>query len=77
MEPSLVPLFIIAIVAAVSIVVELLSWLFVYRTATYKRIVSDIEAINKKFTIINSGPQVRISCTSTPSPHGSVLSMHL
>ena len=60
MDPSMLPFLIIAIVASASTAVELLSWLFVYRTANYKRIVSEIEAVGKKFAIINSGPQVRM-----------------
>ncbi len=36
------PFFIIGITALSTIVVELLSWLLVYRTSTYKRTVSDI-----------------------------------
>lgn len=57
MEPSLIPYFVIAVVAGSSLVVELLSWLIVYRTSRYKRIVTEITSINHKFTAINNGPQ--------------------
>jgi len=57
MEPYLIPLVIVAVVAGSTTIVELLSWLIVYRTAGYKRIISEITAINHKFAVINKGPQ--------------------
>ena len=57
MEPFLIPFIIVAVVAGSTTLVELLSWLMVYRTVNYKRIVSEITAINHKFAVINKGPQ--------------------
>ena len=56
-DPKFVPVVLILIVAAASLIVEGLSWLCVYRTASYKRIVGDITAVGKKFAIIAEGPQ--------------------